>query len=163
MEGPIMGPPSRTFSASSVNPPHCSIRSDSSIPTGTRKLPGLLMPAPVRVTMRSVQGRFSVQAQAMAEAVPAFTTTTPTSRGRPPVGTMRLRIARMSCRSPPWGYLVLQAATCKFGILLILSAIRSMASFLLSSMAMRPRSAPAALMASCKPAIMGPGASSIRR
>ena len=97
------------------------------------------MPSPVTVTARWVKGRPHTTASATAAVVATLLTTTPIMGGIPPVGTTFSMTARMSCRSPPWGYFVFKGTTWmaveRFNFWSV-AVIRSMALGLLSSMAM---------------------------
>ena len=111
MANPIIGPPLITRAACSRSPPQKSTSSWYAMPTGTSKFFGCSIPAPDTVTTRWVNGLPRTTARATAAAVPTFITTTPTSSGRPPVGTSRPSTAGISCFSPPIGYLVLTPTT----------------------------------------------------
>ena len=85
--------------------------SANGVPMRTRRFRGSFTPAPVTVTTRSMSGLPRATASWTAAAVPTFCTTTPTSNGRPPLGTSRFRMALMSCFSAPWGYFTLRGTT----------------------------------------------------
>ena len=65
MEMPIMGPPARTFTGSSVKPPAASTSSRTGVPSGTCRFLGLETTSPVTETIRSMTGIPCVRASQM--------------------------------------------------------------------------------------------------
>ncbi len=103
---PIIGPPRISFDTRAVYPPACAIRSPAGVPSRTSRLHGWAMPSPVSVTTREISGRPSSTASATAAAVATFWQTMPICAGMPWLGTSRPVSTRISCFSPPLGYLV---------------------------------------------------------
>ncbi len=66
---PIIGPPMRMRSGSSEKPPQWSIRAETGVPKGTRRLAGFLMAPPLTVTVREIKGRPWRTASCTASAV----------------------------------------------------------------------------------------------
>ena len=118
---------------------------------------------PVTVVMRSTSGLPSVTASAMAAAVLTLNTSAPASAGNLPRGTCRPVTTSMSCFSPPCGYFVGNAITSMPSCPAAAFRIASMASGLLSSMAITPRRTPVARRMSLSPSTMrGPFSSMLR-
>ena len=118
------------------------------------KFPGFLIFSPVTVATRSIRGIPVWIASEIAFTVLILSTTTPTSAGRPPLGTI-LPITRLiRVFSAPCGYLVLATNTSISPILATFSCINSMASCLLSSITMIPFWAPVVLRTARRPKII---------
>ena len=118
------------------------------------KLPGFLIFSPVTVATRSTRGIPVWIASEIAFTVLILSTTTPTSAGRPPLGTF-LPITRLiRVFSAPCGYLVFATNTSMLPIFATFSCINSMASGLLSSITMIPFSAPVVFRIAFRPKIM---------
>ena len=118
------------------------------------KLPGFLIFSPVTVATRSISGIPFWIASEIAFTVLILSTITPTSAGRPPLGTFLSMTRLMRVFSAPCGYLVLATKTSIFPISATFSCINSIASCLLSSMTMMPFSAPVVLRIAFRPKII---------
>ena len=86
---PIIGPPIITLPIflSSLNPPHCSIISETNVPTFVIRFFGSLMQLPVIVVILSTKGIPVLIDLAICAAVATLSTTAPAAIGNPPDGT----------------------------------------------------------------------------
>ena len=100
---PIIGPPIIIFPTvlPSLKPPHCSIISDTKVPTLVTKFLGSVIQLPVTVVILSTKGIPVFIVVAICAAVATLFTTTPASIGSPPDGTSLFVHAYISCFSAP--------------------------------------------------------------
>ena len=113
--------------------------------------------------MRLMSGFPSITASAIAAHVPTFRTITPTSIGSFLTGTCRFATASISCFSPPCGYFVFRTRTDTPSRPFAAQRMLSIASGLLSSMAITPFFTFSARIAARRPSTTRPGDSSISR
>ncbi|CAH9052252.1 hypothetical protein PSECIP111951_00578 [Pseudoalteromonas holothuriae] len=103
---PIIGPPIITRCSATGVKPWLSSRCLISEPISAHTFCGLSIVLPVTVTTRSINGLPLFTASLTANKVPTFCTNTPMSAGIPLLGTSFEVRTRISCFSPPEGYLV---------------------------------------------------------
>ena len=103
---PIIGPPITRRAMPLAEGAARRSRSPMAVPRRASTLCGCCRASPVRVTTREIIGSPKHTARCTARTVPGLCTTTPTSAGRPRLGTSRSVSSLISCFSPPEGYLV---------------------------------------------------------
>ena len=70
-----------------MNPPHCSIISETTVPTFVIKFAGSFIQLPVTVVILSINGSPVLIVLAICAAVPTLSTTAPAAAGSAPDGT----------------------------------------------------------------------------
>ena len=160
---PIIGPPNTISAASSVKPPQAAMTSDSLVPNGITQLPGLRMPRPETVMMRSISGSPVSKILAMLAVVATFCTSAPIALGSLPDGTSRPVTALISIFSAPCGYLTCSGWTVTSRSVGAVARITSIASGLLFSMPITARRMPSARSTMRMPMCTRSGCSSMTR
>ena len=164
---PIIGPPMIRRAIPAGEGAARRSKSLIAVPSRASTLCGWPNASPVRVMTREIIGSPKHTARCTARTVPGLCTTTPTSAGRPRLGTSRLVNNLISCFSPPEGYLVgttttsrrASSAGSRVSALRARMACSSVmaASGLLSSMPIRMHSGPIKLARISSPSISDSG------